>query len=1159
MKATNFTHLHLHSEYSLLDGAIRFKKLASFVKKNGMNSVAMTDHGNMYGAVQFCEEMKSAGVKPIIGSEIYLAPGSRKEKKTVHGQINYYHLTLLAATEEGYNNLMKLSSIGYVQGFYRKPRIDKESLEKHSKGLIIGSACLQGEVAQYLLAGDKEKALETVHFYQNLVGKENFFIELMDHGLAEEKQIIRELADLAQETGALPVATNDAHYLTKADSEAHEVLLCMQTGKVLADTRRMKFGSSEFYVKTPKEMEKLFSWLPEAVTNSNIISDLCDFSVTGGGFLLPSAPMPKEFKTQGDYLVSLTEEGLVNRLGRPINAEERERLDHEFEIINGMGFAGYFLIVSELMRWARRNDIPVGPGRGSAAASLVSFAVDITDVNPLDYALSFERFLNPARAQMPDIDLDVCVERRGEIIDHLKDLYGEDSVCQIITYSRLKKRAVIKDVARVLGISISDGDRLSKLIGEAEDEKHDTIEKIVKSNVAVKTAIKSIENADKLIEYAIRLAGLVRHAGIHAGGVVIAPGKLDNYAPLFWKKDKGITTQYDMKAAEKIGLLKLDVLGLRTVTVLHHAEQAIRKNKPDFELNNLPFNDKETLAMISSGETTAVFQVESTGMRGALKKIGISRFDDLTAAVAIYRPGSMHMIDIYAANKEKAMRNEVISYAHPALEEVLKDTYGVIVYQEQVMQIANVMAGMSLAEADNLRRAMSKKIASKMEAMKTTFITGAADKQIPKKKALEIWDFIKKFAEYGFNKGHTVCYAILAYRTAFLKRHYPAEFMAACLTSEIGTIDKLRPLVKETSRLGVTISPPSVNSGCADFFASSPTEVVYSIAAIKNVGYSAALDIEEARRLDGSFSTIFELCSRVALVADSTGLNKRSLEALILSGATDCLDGNRAQQLKVVDQALSYGISSRKQKDSGQMSLFGDVPEEEMALPALTPIPEILTEKRLELEKEMLGYYFSGHPLDVYAEEVSGFTTLPLQKLEGAPLGFQSVAGAVSEIRKISTKRGVMAFVTLTDRETSSEVIIFSDTLEKYEDLLEKGALLLFDGTVTEGKRDRDDKLIIDRILPLKDARKYLNAGVMVELSGFDCKTDLLEETNLYIRKNPGRGRLVLKIKFPSGRVEYLSSMSVKIEPSNEFLTGLRKILPDSSKVFLSRNTGRYR
>ncbi len=1159
MGAKNFTHLHLHSEYSLLDGAIRFKQLAAFVLENGMNSVAVTDHGNMFGAVQFCDEMKNAGVKPIIGSEVYLAPGSLEDKKTVPGQIRYYHLTLLAANEEGYHNLMKLSSIGYKKGFYRKPRIDKESLKKHSKGLIIGSACLQGEVAQYLLAGNKEKALETVHFYQDLVGKENFFIELMDHGLTEQKQILQQQADLAHETGALPVATNDAHYLTKNDAKAHEVLLCMQTGKTLADERRMKFGSDEFYVKTPSEMNKLFSWLPEAVTNSNIIADRCDFSVTAGGFLLPSAPMPKEFKTQDDYLVHLTEEGLVNRLGRPINQEERDRLDHEFNIINGMGFAGYFLIVSELMRWARRNDIPVGPGRGSAAASLVSFAVDITDVNPLDYALSFERFLNPARKQMPDIDLDVCVERRGEIIDHLKDLYKKESVCQIITYSRLKKRAVIKDVARVLDISISDGDRLSKMIGEAEDDKHKTIDSIVKANADIKAVVKSIKNGDKLIEYAIRLAGLIRHAGVHAGGVVIAPGRLDEYVPLFWKKDKGDTTQYDMKAAEKIGLLKLDVLGLRTVTVLHHAEKAIQKTNPDFKLNNVLFDDKETLDMISSGETTAVFQVESTGMRGALKKIGISKFDDLTAAVAIYRPGSMHMIDIYAANKEKAMRNEKIQYAHPVLEEVLKDTYGVIVYQEQVMQIANVLAGMSLADADNLRRAMSKKIASTMEAMKTTFIKGALDRQIPRKKVLEIWDFIKKFAEYGFNKGHTVCYAILAYRTAFLKRHYPAEFMAACLTSEIGTIDKLRPLVKETSRLGVTISPPSVNSGCASFFASSSSEVVYSIAAIKNVGYAAAQDIERARNIDGNFTTIFDLCSRVALLPGSSGLNKRSLEALILSGANDCLEGNRAQKLKAVDQALAYAISTRKHKESGQMSLFGDVPEEEMALPAFAPIPEILMEKRLELEKEMLGYYFSGHPLDIYEEEISGFTTMPLCKLDEASLGFQSVAGAVAEIRKIPTKRGMMAFVTLSDKNSSSEVIVFSDVLEKYEDLLEKGALLLFDGTVTEGKRDREDKLIIERILPLKEARKYLNAGVMVELHGFECKTEILEETNSYIRKNPGRGRLVLKIRFPSGRMEYLSSMSIKVDPSNEFLIGLRKILPDSSKVFLSRNTGRYR
>jgi len=1159
MNPDKFVHLHLHSEYSLLDGAIRFDRLGEYLVKNGMDAVAVTDHGSMFGSVQLCDVMKKAGVKPIIGSEVYLAPGSMEDRHGQTGREKNYHLTLLAADEEGYHNLIKLSSAGYQKGFYYKPRIDREILEKHAKGLVIGSACLQGEVARHLLAGDRNRALEAIYYYQNLVGKDHFFIELMDHGLSEEKQILRELAALAAETGALPVATNDAHYLTREDARAHEALLCLQTGKTLSDSRRMKFETDEFYVKTPGEMARLFSWIPEAVSNSCIIADLCNFSQPGGGFLLPDAPMPEGFSDQGEYLSHLAYEGLEKRMGKELTVEERQRLDHELNIITGMGFPGYFLIVSELMRWARSEGIPVGPGRGSAAGSLVSFAVEITDVNPLDYDLSFERFLNPARAQMPDIDLDVCVDRRREIIEHLKKLYGEESVCQIITYSRMKNKAVIRDIARVLGISYEDGDALSKLVGEADDGSGKSLREIVESSAALKARIQSNGKASSLIEYADRLEGLVRHAGVHAAGVVITPGRLDSFVPLYWSKEKGLTTQYEMKAAAKIGLLKLDVLGLRTVTVIHNAEEAIRQYEPEFSIEKIRCDDQTTLEMLSSGDTSAVFQLESSGMREALRKIKVNRFDDVTAAVAIYRPGSMHMIDLYASNKEKAARGEGISYPHPALEEILQETYGVTIYQEQVMKIANVLAGMSMAEADNLRAAMSKKISEKMAVMKSVFISGASEKGIAKRKAEEIWDLLKKFAEYGFNKSHAVCYAIIAYRTAYLKRHHPAAFMAACLSSEIGALTKHRSLVKEAIRLGVKVTGPSVNRGLCCFSAPSRSEIVYALAAVKNVGVTAAEEIVEARRVHGSFTSIFDLCSRVALLENSGGLNKRTLEALILAGATDCLEGNRAQQIEIVEQALEFASASKKRRDSSQMSLFGGDTSGEEVIPVLVPREEMPIEEKLEKERELLGFYFSGHPLDAFAEEILGFTTHSVEKVGSASNGAVSIAGTVVEVRKINARKGIMAFVVVAGKTASTEIIVFPETLERFDDLLKTGALLLFEGEMAEGRGDRERKMSVERIIPLSKCREMLNAGVSIEVDGYQCDMSVLEKAAEFMKSSSGTGRVFMKVSFPSGRIVNAVSRSITVKPDNDVLAGLRSILPESATVSLSRGDGRYR
>jgi len=1159
MSSPDFVHLHLHSEYSLLDGAIRFEDLGEYLVQNGMSAVAVTDHGNMFGAVHFCDKMKEAGVKPLIGSEVYLAPGGRLNKSTVSGKQNNYHLTLIASNEEGYHNLMKLLSLAYLEGFYYRPRIDYELLERFSSGLIAGSACLQGEIAQCLLKGSKDDARRIIERYQSIFGHDRFFLELMDHGIDEERRILEDLAELAGKTGAMPVATNDAHYLRREDADAHEALLCLQTVKTLDDPSRMRFPTREFYVKTPSEMQKLFSWLPEAVTNTVRIADMCNFTVEEGGFLLPDAPMPPGFSDQGEYLADISILGLEHRLGREATEEEKDRLDHELGIISSMGFPGYFLIVSEIMRWARNRGIPVGPGRGSAAGSLVSYAVDITDVNPLDHDLSFERFLNPARAQMPDIDLDVCVERRGEIIDQMKELYGEDSVCQIITFSRMKNKAVIRDIARVLGMTYSEGDAFAKLVAEADDGSGKSLGEMVEDHPGLKKLASETRQSDMLIEFSDSLEGLVRHAGVHAAGVVIAPGRLDSFVPLYWNREKGVTTQYEMKSAEKIGLLKLDVLGLRTVTVIHHAEKAIRDRIPEFSIDSVPFDDPETLAMISSGDTTAVFQLESSGMRDALRKIGVNSFNDVTAAVAIYRPGSMHMIDLYAENKERALRGEKITYPHPVLEEVLRSTYGVTIYQEQVMRIANVLAGMNMAEADNLRRAMSKKIAGKMAVMKDVFLKGTSEKGISKKQAAGIWDLIMKFAEYGFNKSHAVCYAIIAYRTAYLKRHFPSEFMAAVLTSEIGDVSKLRSLVKEAMRLEVEVKPPSVNSSSARFAALSDTTIGYGLAAIKNVGFGPSEEIRRAREERGAFSTVFDLCTGVALLPDSQGLNRRTLESLILAGATDCLTGSRAQKLSVMEQALGYASSLKQQHEAGQMSLFGGAAVDEPAVPSLPDTEEIPLFQKLEMEREMLGFYFSGHPLDTYHEEILGFTTHSIEQLAGASCGKAVTAGTVLTQRTIDTRKGRMAFVTVADSRTSAELVFYSDILQKYGDLLQTGSPLLFEGEVSEGRGERGKRMTVERVIPLQDSRSRLRAGIIIEVDGFSCDTEQLERIAGIVRESQGSGRLSMKLWFPEdgGDAVRLVSRGITVDPSDGVLAALRSILPETARVSLCRGDGR--
>jgi DNA polymerase-3 subunit alpha len=1139
---TDYVHLHLHSEYSLLDGAIRFEPLASHLSETGMSAAAVTDHGAMFGAVEFCDAMESRGLKPIIGMEAYLCRGEMEDRGA--DVERPYHLTLLAATEQGYRNLCRLSSMAYVKGFYYRPRIDRKALEENCEGLLMGSACLQGEVAQRLLAGDREGARRAVRWYQDLAGRDGFFIELMDHGLDDERRILRDLAELGRETEAPLAATNDAHYLRREHARAHEVLLCLQTGKKLEDQDRMRFSTEEFYVKTPLEMERLFDWVPESLTNTVRIAERCQFSPEKGEFLLPEFEIPGDADSMDDHLRQLSLQGLRDRLGRRPGPEETERLEHELGIISDMGFPGYFLIVSELRRWALSHDIPTGPGRGSAAGSLVSYAIDITDVNPLTYGLSFERFLNPARKQMPDIDLDVCYERRGEIINHIIERYGRESVCQLITFNRMKNRLVVRDVARVMGMSYDEGDRLAKLVATAPDPEA-PLPEIVESVPELAELRDGDPRVRELLEYSRDLENIARNSSVHAAGVIVTPGRLDDHVPLYKTKEGEITTQFEKKAAEKIGLLKLDVLGLRTITVIRHAADLARRRDPSLSLEDLDFDDPDTYSLIRSGDTIGVFQLESSGMREALRKIGVSRLDDVVASVAIFRPGSMHMIDLYAENKrgmEDPDRDFSIEYPHPDLEDILSETYGVIIYQEQVMGIANRLAGMSMADADILRRAMSKKDPEVMAGMRRRFMEGALDRGVDRKTAEEVFDQIERFAGYGFNKSHAVCYAILAYQTAYLKAHYPAEFMAANLASEIGKIDKITALVGECKRMGLEIVPPSVNQSSVNFDVDGEGRIVYALSAVKNVGEVPAAAIVREREENGPYRDLYDLCARV----EAGCVNRRSLESLTGAGALDCLEGNRASLLASLERGLEYGQKVRQLMAAGQMSLFssgggGQSPHR----PELLRAPDMDIEEKLRLERSLLGFFLTGHPLDRYGTEISQLATCRVEELGSVDGRYASTAGMVGEKRLVPTRNGDMAFVSLEGREGCADVIVFNDCLSRYGELLEPGRAVFLEGEISERKGDR--KLCVSRVIPLERCRREIGAGLELRIEGDAVEMEDLDRAVEAIRSSPGGGRVRVTVRHPSGRKATAVSRSLRVNPTDSLLEELREVLGDES------------
>jgi DNA polymerase-3 subunit alpha len=1059
----SFVHLHLHSEYSLLDGASRPEELAKRVAKLGMPACAITDHGNMFGAVEFYNAMKKEKVKPVIGCEMYVAYGSRHDKAGVEdGQADAganNHLIVLAANDQGYKNLVKLVSAGYTEGFYYKPRIDKELLREHREGLIVLSSCLKGEVSQSLANGSYGKARDAALAYKDILGADNFFLEIQDHGIPDQQKIVPLMAQLGEETGLQLVATNDSHYLNKEDAFAHEVLLCIGTGKTLGDEKRMKFYSDDFYVKGADEMERLFAGYPQAVANTVRIAERVNMSLDVKGYHLPKFPLPPG-ANMNDHFAEVVRRGLDRRLAAMANAfaakkkkhepqEYKDRLEREIEIIKSMGFPGYFLVVWDFIKYAKDNGIPVGPGRGSAAGSLVAYSMGITDVDPLDYDLLFERFLNPERISMPDIDIDFCMNRRGEVINYVRDKYGKENVAQIITFGTMAAKSVVRDVGRVLGMPYALVDKVAKTIPAGPEV---SLPAAAKDSPQLAEFIKNDKQVAQVIEIGSKLEGLSRHAGMHAAGVVITPEPVTNYVPLYLTNRDEIVTQYDMRVVEKMGLLKMDFLGLRTLTVIDDAVKSARAVEGiEIDMEAVPLDDPEVYRLFQEGRTKGVFQFESGGMVDLLRKSRPTRFEDLAALNALYRPGALDagMVDEYVRRKHGTSKAR---YLVPAMKEILEETYGVIVYQEQVMQIAQRVAAYSLGQADLLRKAMGKKDAAVMAAERGKFVDGAVGNGYDKKKGNEIFDYIEPFARYGFNKSHSVAYALVAYHTAWLKVHYPRHFLAGLMTSEMDRTDAVVKFIHETAQMGIKILPPDINESNFPFTVVGPN-IRFGLGAVKGVGESAIESILIARQKQGRFSSLLQFCEAVDLRA----CNKKVIEALIKSGSFDFLGRTRRDLFESLEATADSAQRAREEKERGQNSLFGAfaaAPATSTARPA-TSKPEWPDDEKLKFEKETLGFYITGHPLNKFSDDLKLFANASTETLHKHVDEIVNIGGIVSQMKRSKIKKGpnegkLMAKFVLDDQFGSVDVVVFSDLYSKYAKWLDNGQAVLLTAAVKD-------------------------------------------------------------------------------------------------------------
>ena len=1149
----NFTHLHVHTEYSLLDGSNKIKEYVDRVKALGMDSAAITDHGVMYGVIDFYRAARAAGINPILGCEVYVAPGSRFDREAGSGDDRYYHLVLLAENNQGYSNLMKIVSKGFVEGFYYKPRVDLSLLEKYHEGIIALSACLAGEVARFLTRGMYEDAKKAALRYQDIFGKGNFFLELQDHGIPEQQNVNQQLLKMHRETGIELVATNDVHYTLAEDAQPHDVLLCLQTGKKLADEDRMRYEGGQYYVKSPEEMERLFPYAPEALENTHKIAQRCHVEIEFGVTKLPKFDVPEGY-TSWEYLNELCFRGLEERY-QPVTEELKERLNYELSTIRNMGYVDYFLIVWDFIKYARDHDIMVGPGRGSAAGSLVAYTLGITQLDPIRYDLLFERFLNPERVSMPDIDVDFCFERRQEVIDYVRRKYGDDCVVQIVTFGTLAARGVIRDDGRVMDLPYAQVDTIAKMIPQ---ELNITIDKALQMNPELKKAYEEQKEIHDLIDTAKRLEGLPRHTSMHAAGVVISQKDVSEYVPLSRASDGSIVTQFTMTTLEELGLLKMDFLGLRTLTVIQNAVHLIEQDAGvKLDMQHIDYNDKKVLDSLGTGRSDGVFQLESAGMKNFMKELKPQSLEDVIAGISLYRPGPMDFIPQYIRGKN---RPDTIKYDCPQLESILKPTYGCIVYQEQVMQIVRNLAGYTLGRSDLVRRAMSKKKAAVMEKERQNFVYGNEEEGVPgciangisEQTANKIYDDMIDFAKYAFNKSHAAAYAVVSYQTAFLKYYYPVEFMAALMTSVIEMPTKVAEYIQVCRQMNIKILPPDVNRGAYGFSVDNGA-IRYGLSAIKSVGRPVINALVEEREANGEYRSLKDFIERL------TGtVNKRAIENFIKAGALDCLEGNRRQKMLVYGQIVDSIAQEKKNSFAGQMSLFDLVSDEEkkeyeIRMP---DVEEYDKEMILAFEKDVLGIYLSGHPLERYRnimEKMISAKTTDFQPDEesGIPKVYDGqkviIGGMITEKTiKYTRNNKVMAFLTVEDLLGTVEIVVFPRDYEKWQAMLNEDARVFVQGRVN-AEDDKPSKLILEKVRAFEDMPQELWIQFKDKAEYAEKEPELLETLKGY----SGVSAVVIYLKDVNAMKRLPAGYHARISDS---LTGeLRKKYGESNVKVVER------
>ena len=1138
---SEFVHLHNHTDYSLLDAAQSIDMMCDRLTDINMDSIAVTEHGNLFSLVPFYQNAKKNGIKPIMGCEVYVSTGSHEDRHIDKNskKWNYHHLLLLVQNDIGLKNLIKLVSIGFLNGFYYKPRVDKDLIRKYSDGLICTSGCLAGEVNYYASIDDYENAKRAALEYKEIFG-DRFFLEVQNHGIEEEVKSHKVLLRLSSDLDIPLVATNDNHYAFEEHWESHDILFCCGMGKELSDTNRLRYEPRQFYIKTQDEMHKLFKDFPGAIENTRRISDMCNAEISMGSYHLPMFPIPGlDGEGEGDpdeYLRNLCVDGLNARYNE-ITPTIQKRLDYELGVIKKMGFAGYFLITQDFVNYAKDNKIPVGPGRGSAVGSIVSYASGITDLDPLKYNLLFERFLNPDRISMPDIDIDFCVNGREKVIDYIKDKYGETSVAQIITFGTMKAKSSIRDVGRVMGMPYGQVDNIAKMI--PNDPKM-TITKAMDLNKDLKTVYDDSDTVRSLIDHSKVLEGMHRHASTHAAGIVITPGPLTDYVPLYKNPSTNdITTQADMKSVEDLGLLKMDFLGLRNLTVIDQALKIIKKRHgKEIDISALALNDEKVFNLFATGKTVGIFQFESSGMQEHLKSLKPKEFEDLIVMNSMYRPGPMGNIPEYIKRKHGEAE---IRYLHPSLEEILKESCGIIVYQEQVMQIANKVGGFTLAQSDLMRKAMGKKKKRLMAGFKSDFVNGAIANKINEKTAIEIFELLEKFAEYGFNKSHSAAYALIAYQTAWLKTYYPAEYYAANLSSDINDTDKVVKLIDDAKSLDVNVLMPDVKMSFPDFRVIDDKTISYGLAAIKNVGYKAAEDIAKSRD-SVNYKTIFDLCT-----IESTAVNKKTLESLILAGACDHLEGHRAQQYESIDKVIHFGQLYNKQGNKNQESLFSsDGVDMEIPVPELTDVEEWSSEACLSKEKELIGFYLSGNPLEPYESDLKDFE---ISTAKGKDSDLR-VGGLISSSKLLFDKRNNQwAIITLERMSSKAEVFIFSDLFNQVKDLIHENSMIFVTGKLSNRQSEYDDviKIIADDVMDIKRVRNKLSRHINIKLSYDKANKETLSEIHRIAKSSKGHCRFILNIESSSGYMQRVVSNDLNVSPNLEFIQQLRDILGDEN------------